>query len=410
MPTTTRSQTISFINLVTTTNVNGSSVSMSSHKTTFESTKSGGGQARWRELIQRGENATTAFTGTVSSLGETKSGSFKLVEVWSATGALQQEIVAVGVPPNIELGGTQSNAPTADNLALKYLYRAIGDQRTSFQGGVFLGEMRESLRMIMSPAKALRQGFNDYLSTAKKRGRTGSRKSKTKMLAETWLEYSFGWVPLASDIVGAAEAYVKHKEKILTNRITRLGNEESTTFHQVNAPGSNFGGVPTVVDKVSTTKTSVMYRVGIRYAGSGASPSISTLERFGLVTSQFVPTLWELLPYSFLVDYFTNIGDIIAAGATNTSDVIWVNKTIRSVNSLRQYIRPDVQASFDNGVTRRTISGTPGSYDTSKKTVIRSIPVLGFPSFSVSIPGRPTQWLNMAALAAGARNVSRSLL
>lgn len=401
--------TLSWPTTKVTTTLSGSTLSIGVSHREFVNSRNGGSNVRWKEKIRRGENATTDFDGTLQTITDDKSGSFMLRDTWSTTGQLMQQIVASGQPPTPETGGTQTSAPTADNLALRLILKAIRDQRSSFQGGVFLGELRETLTMLASPAKALRNGLNSYLSTAVKRARKGKLKTKQRILAETWLEYSFGWSPLLNDIKEASQAYLKHTERILTNRLTRVGKENSHTKLQTNAPGSNFHQVPIRITRESMTETMVIYRCGLRIAGQGASPEISVLERAGLTFRDFIPTVWELIPGSFLVDYFTNIGEMINAGATFTGDVIWVNKTIRSTNVFRRICVPDESASFDDGVTRRVISGTPSTYETRHKTVIRRVPLLTYPSFQVGIPGKPVQWMNLAALTVGARKASASL-
>jgi hypothetical protein len=49
---------------------------------------------------------------------------------------------------------------------------------------------------------------------------------------------------------------------------------------------------------------------------------------FGFTPSELVPTAWELLPWSFLVDYFVNVGDVLSSAVTASSNVNFVNKTV----------------------------------------------------------------------------------
>lgn len=371
-------------------------------------TRTGFSNPKYRSKILAGENATTPLSGVFDSIDPLNSGTFILHEYWVATGKLIQRIQSTGFRPgSVEFGSTATSATTADNLALKYLYKAIGERRSSFQGGIFLAELGESLRMITSPAKALREGLNSYFRDVRKYAR-GSKKAKRKVLADTWLEYSFGWAPLVSDIKQGVDAYVKHTERILTNRITRRGSEGSIEFLNIEQPGWNFSSVPTFVSRSCRRTVSVQYIVGLRFAGQGCSPDVKVFERAGLTLSQFVPTLWEVIPWSFLADYFTNIGDIINAGATNTSDVIWASKTVRSESVFTGTERPDDRSNYNDGGSARLITGVPSHFVSKRKVVTRSVPVLGLPSFQVSLPGNPIQWINMAALGASARKLSRS--
>lgn len=355
--------------------------------------RNGGSNPKWREVIADGGNATNAMHGTQHSFDTIAGGSFRIKDVWG-DGSIQQEHTFEGIAAMPTFAGVSSVFTDANNMALKVAYRKIQDNRTSFMGGVFLGELRESLKMLTSPAKALRQGLSDYLTTAVRRGRASPRKARPKVVAETWLEYSFGWGPLVNDIHEAVKAYVKHVNKVFSTRIVSRGYSQASTFHIVNARGSTINFVPLVQDMLQVNSNSVQYIIGLKYSAKGANPDIGIIERAGLTVSQFVPTLWELMPWSFLYDYFANIGDIIAAGATDTSDVIWVCKTERATGVMLQSFRPDPTITQAN----RSVTGTPCYTKTTHKTVNRTSGGLGWPSFTVNLPSRPIQWMNMAAL------------
>jgi hypothetical protein len=383
---------------------NGTSLTGGVKNFTFERT--GSSNPKYKEQISRGQNATGNLHVRAENLDELVRASLTMRRFWTSTGALIEAFYAKGVHKPLEFKEHMSSSTAADNQALKYLFRAIQDRRTSFQGGVFLGEAREALRMLTSPAKALREGLNKYLVNVKTNTR-GSKANRAKVLSDTWLEFQYGWQPLVSDIKQGVEAYIKHTEKLLTNRLTRRGEERETEFLQVNQPGDNFGGVPIILTSIVYRKVSVQYIVGLRFQGSGASPDPSVFERAGLTLSQFIPTVWNLIPYSFLVDYFTNIGDILEAGATNTSDVIWVCKTVRQETKYFRLAQADPASNTSNSGVTVTCDGQPGMWITVAKDIVRSSPPLSRPKFEVSIPASPTKWINMAALAISSSAVSR---
>lgn len=69
----------------------------------------------------------------------------------------------------------------------------------------------------------------------------------------------------------------------------------------------------------------VVYRGMVRIA----QDTIQEVHRnLGLDLSSFAPTVWEVIPYSFVADYFTNIGDMIDAASFPRSTLSWVAKTI----------------------------------------------------------------------------------
>jgi hypothetical protein len=151
------------------------------------------------------------------------------------------------------------------------------------------------------------------------------------------------------------------------------------------------------------------------YHSSGSGPN--SPGSFGFSPREFVPTLWELIPYSFLVDYFTNVGDIIAAWSYRTLDMRWVTRTERtSVISSNVGGTPymDQSTSYaDQGLYRNElISGSPGASVTRYTTVTR-VPNVGFPAprLELTVPGLGLKWVNIVALSnqvAATRHVLRS--
>lgn len=367
--------------------------------------RTGSSNPKWREVVALGGNATHNLDAERFSIDTDAKGHFVLTDRDGA-GNLVQEKTFSGVAKEPSFGNVSGEFTDANNLALRLAFKRIADNRTSFQGQIFLGELRESIKMLTSPAKALRTGLSDYLSTAVKRGKASPRKARRKVVAETWLEYSFGWVPLLSDIAEAQKAYAKHVNKTFTTRITSRGNSSTTFYGATNRMGDNANSVPLLWDNTRVNTQSVQYIVGLKYATAGAAPDVSIAERAGFTFAQFVPTLWELLPWSFLVDYFTNIGDIINAGATDTSSVSWVCKTTKSSSVMKDLYSPDTTKS----VGGRVISGTPSYTATSHSYVTRRPGVLTIPNFTVSLPSHPTQWINMAALSQGVNRARASFL
>lgn len=362
--------------------------------------KTGVSLKNYRDLIKRGQNATTNFSGTLRSLGTFEPfGVFLIRYLQNPLRVFSHQWTQgrIYFPNYADAGGVSD--VTANNLALRDINRAIRQTRTHIQGQIFLGEAREALRMITSPAKALRQGLGNYVDALKKRTARVPKKSLNKVIGETWLEYSFGWVPLIHDLDDAHKAYYKLGNQLTTSRITRQGSTEASFVDFVNAQTTFGSNVLGLVDQTTTHRVSVRYVVGMRTTTKGAAYN-SVSERLGLTINNFAATAWELLPWSFLVDYFTNIGDIIDAGCVNTNDVIWVCKTVRREGRKRASLRINSQAMLQNYGPTAVWGGNPGTFETLKIDVDRT-PYTGslVPRFEVSVPRGPIQWINMGALA-----------
>jgi hypothetical protein len=394
---------------------------------------------KFRQIIREGGNATTGFTG-VRQVCEIENGNMSLVvtdtsgniEVYHTSGANQREINSYGFPAS-----TISDV-SANNQALKFIYRRIREERSAFQGGIFLGEALESLKMISSPAKTLRTQLGKYLDAVvrresdyraltlmqKKRARRApamiynfkqtqrdlesnlrrnSRRAAIaretaigKSLADTWLEYSFGWSPLVNDIQTAQKAFRKLMDEWeYTTKLSGVGKDEETTS---TADYNQFGQIWNVLYKrITTDSIMVRYLCGMRSRTFKAPGDARLSEQFGFVIEQFIPTVWELLPWSFLVDYFTNIGDILDASATCTADISWVAKTIRRSVEVKATGTP---TSWKSGNTTYSASGSAGCVKKRVTSVIRgAVSGLPNPTFRVEVPTLSTQWINMLALS-----------
>lgn len=259
--------------------------------------------------------------------------------------------------------------------------------------------------MIKSPAKALREGMEGYLGALRKRKRTDPR-HWPRAIGGTWLEYSFGWKPLLMDIKDAYSAYEE-----LTNRtVVKMISAGAVTTYDTTSDIAGLGGVNVTarygaaqygyVKSFDTLEEQHKVRYRGCYVAQATAAKWQNYKLFGFTPDEFVPAAWELLPWSWLVDYFTNIGDLLNNSVTSTQDVKWVNKTI--LRSTRWYGYGVVDTAFIQrsvGAQNKVVTwGSPGSFEMTRKEVSRSsasgVPM---PRFMVDGPGAG-QLTNIAAL------------
>jgi len=280
------------------------------------------------------------------------------------------------------------------------------------QAGVFLGEAGEALKMVADRGQKLFLGLSNYLSFTSgnalkskfvKRGKV-QKKALMQYLSENWLEYSFGWSPLVKDIEDAQKAYndVLGKTNGRMERIYCYANDNSYTSFPEAPTRVSVGNVRYVRTKWTTGGCKVRYIIFLRYEAQGHSGPFYGAEEFGLIRSEFVPTVWELIPWSFCVDYFTNIGDLLAAQSTCQSNVQFVVKTV--IRYALSYGLMQVDDGYMRSLypdsSRYQWTGRPGNSLWTRRTVVRSSQGnLYYPELTVSVPTRPLQWLNLAALA-----------
>lgn len=370
----------------------------------------------YRYKIENGLSATSAFTGQKHQWVYRKKGSAILVQqqspplepralTWSASGWL-------AIPPYYTSPVFLTDPTKADNAAKAKLYKAIKAQQVKMTGGVFLGELAQTVRLIKNPALALREGLGDYLTTLHKRKRGRHTKSSLrKTAADTWLEYVFGWTPLINDVEDAYKAYRHLIDKISSERV-QVRAEEEKIYYQSIFGSSHAEKLYFLSHLLVTQKIESIWTAGLKaVAQGGAAQNPSAITTFGLNAREFIPTAWELIPWSFVVDYFTNVGDIISAACTDTSSVTWLSRTIRKTFTQK------VTCGFDSKRTKDLATGAyvkptdcdgdGGRYQLDIVNVGRSVPVLSLPSFMVRWPGGgSTKWINLAALAASHKKLT----
>ena len=389
----------------------------------------------WMRLIRLGENATTSMTATVQRVQPLRWGrvaadwryvpDFPSDNWYRRYGSIRGLFVGSPIlsPSNPALISSQK----AEDLALARFNAQVAEVNRQFQGGVFLAELGKTLHGLRNPAEALFKGIERYFHAAKKlRSRTIRKYLKVKNLGEItgpidlrslgkrqnrllrkeftkaatglWLEQSFHWLPLMYDIQGAWSA-LRHSYERLPSQFVKASATD------VQAEASEFAqtGISWILADITvkqTTSASVrMYgrvRVGTRV------PSWPDNKALGYDIRSFVPTLWELLPYSWAVDYFTNIGDVIYGLSYGGQDVLWCARGIKRVIARRHFgtsaVKPQLPPNLHHNTAFTVIAAT--SEVLAEKAILSRATYTGsyIPLFEWRVPKLTSlKWLNLGA-------------
>lgn len=376
--------------------------------------KSGIGMPYWKQKIKAGQDATTPFSGRFDS-AEIERGACS----WSysnpnapfgGNGAKGEDhgdlVFANGVsnptfiPPSIDISAT-------DSAARGKFYKELRSRAVQVSGPTFLGELRETVHMIKRPAGALYSKAHGYLDALSKSKRSNP-KAWLQNLSGLWLEQSFGWAPLIKDLEDGAKAWERAREPRFQKGINKSFKETKDTTSAL--PPEFRGqssiqlpsGVRILINGECTDEANVRYKGAIK-AQADATPW-DNWALFGFTPSEFVPTAWELLPWSFLIDYFTNIGDILTALVTDTTSVVYAVRTQRTKTTFAG--RPswyDSNALKSAGwIGGGTVSGC--RFKLERKDFTRaSVASVSLPTFRFDMSLGQGQLLNIAALLGQAR-------
>lgn len=226
-----------------------------------------------------------------------------------------------------------------------------------FNASVALGESRDTLRMITGTATKLYQAYRHarrgrWKSAANTlvgaRGRTRSFTDR-KNFADNWLQLRYGWLPLLGDI----HSGVRHLAEVM--------NRPKTMVHRVTAKRVDPGPKPDgVYDGNRTTRLQVVAKIS----------SVNELALAGLTSPWSLA--WELLPFSFVADWFIPVGntlDALALRGAITAKYI----TTESIANLRTgYYAKDTSWKYAQPMDLRFIK--------VNRTVSTSLPSLKPPS------------------------------
>lgn len=355
----------------------------------------------WRNIVKNGGNATTPLTASELLISKYAPAYISgRVDVNPTT--RYEQYAEIG---NLISEDTYDSSllSTVDNLARTFAIRKLS---SSFKGLTFLGELSEAVHMIRHPASGLRKGLDSYLRNAKKiRDRTQRTRAGLgvfkKAIADSWLEYAFGWAPLVKDIQAGFD--------VLNDRVSRpeyvpfkvsVTRDRQTPRRNVGTGGFQFFSWDAF--RSSKEVCSAYYQGTAKvFCTTSGLP-----EKLGLFPSEFVPTAWELTPWSFLIDYFTNIGDVLDCWATvQRLTYGYVSNGTRKLVTSEVDMIPRFTVP---GVGKTISSSSNGSVVVSRKSVTRSsLTSIPLPQFGLKFKLSDSKLLNIAALLAGKRSDSQ---
>lgn len=196
-----------------------------------------------------------------------------------------------------------------DLRALSKLAEAI--RGTDFNAGIFLAESKELVAGIVASSRAIFKALRevkrlrpDLALRALARVTQGIsskdfsdlKKLNRNDISGTWLALKFAWFPAIQDVYSACEAlHTLDQERSWTFRSSSPARKDS---YQITASGL----------KVER-RTQVQYKFILK------NPPTSW-QSFGLMDP--LPIIWEILPWSFVLDWFVPVGDFLSTSGLLT--------------------------------------------------------------------------------------------
>jgi hypothetical protein len=284
------------------------------------------------------------------------------------------------------------SAVTADPLAvLESLYQAqakLGEN--TWESGVAMGELVSTAKMVASPIKALAAKAGQLTKrTARYFRRAGivngikpqrhaqrrARKALEKQLSSNWLEAYYGWLPLMSDVEDAQKAFsLKAAQwcRVLRSSRHTISSVQQTTVANVKSVDVAYIYYDTLTSTVSKT-TGIVYYYEKMFD-----------RRLGASIYDIPGVLWELIPYSFVLDWVFNFGTWLNYAKPKPNlDV--VGNCVSTINVVEKTCIPN-RARFRSVAWPITITGSsPLVTKTQGLSRVRNVPTGNFYQFNRNI-------------------------
>lgn len=189
-----------------------------------------------------------------------------------------------------------------------------GIDKTPFAFGEDVAEMQQTLRFLKHPATSLYELSRSFSREAFHiRRRFTAIADVTKALANLWLTYRFAVSPLVRSSLQVVEAFKTKTER--PKRRTSRSNSEVPHRQDAKLVSKSNAGRTLKYWCQSSAWASV--RAGILYEVS--NPIADIRFKTGLRFKDIPVTIWQVVPYSFMIDRMVNITNFVG-GVANLLD------------------------------------------------------------------------------------------
>lgn len=273
------------------------------------------------------------------------------------------------------------------NIALSKLVSSLQDIRTQWNMCVSLGEAKETAVHLARTASRLFHGFNsfrkgDIIGSYKhlagrkpvpvKKERTHrqlKRRAKDGTLQDDvssgWMEFSYAWMPLISDIDSAAR-YIAEKQILSRFSVYQVSRKHAMELDQKKTLTSDYG----INSFDLTHHNHVDCHVRLSYEVAPAFMwTANTLDELGFKDPASLA--WELLPLSFVVDWFVNVGQVLES--LHELKHWEVKRGIKSTKLVNKMGR-ELTRSPSNSNSLKNFPWNAGKWSTYKRETSQSLP------------------------------------
>lgn len=205
-------------------------------------------------------------------------------------------------------------------------------------------ERKKTSDMFTTAVRDIAHQFHNFKGSRAARGR------KRRSVQDWWLEYRYGWTPTLLDLSGTIE-WLDSRDRASMDRYVIRSKVRRTS----ETPVTKGAWIDTYVGSVTSTPcrwretTSLRHGVLGSYFAQVTNDGYRSLSQCGIDNPLAVA--WELVPYSFVVDWFFGVGDYL-----NNSQVFFSGLSYKA----------GTETFWTSLVSEREYVSSVGTYGTSQ--------------------------------------------
>lgn len=314
---------------------------------------------RWRELIAHGHILNNPMLSVAHTVSQTPFlfmhiGHDKNQPGWTYVSTGGYTIPSENMPMSLDwdyYDGLLHDYQGERDIALAKAWANVNI--SEIQALASLGELPETVHWMKSLVLRMISILRSFtqkrlLINASKMLRSG--KSVIDAMSEMWLEFRYAIRPLIFEMDQARKAWNHILDKAL--RQTARGFSRISPSIDTSTYGVAIGAASGIVSRVHTVEAN--FRAGVLFSVDTDIGKIQSV--WGI--DHPIEAIWELVPFSFIVDWFFNVGNVLASFTPNPGLhplASWITEEVKEswTDSLSGGVeRPDtVNLAFDRPST-----------------------------------------------------------
>jgi hypothetical protein len=265
---------------------------------------------------------------------------------------------STGILMEIDLQGYYRNnairpvpvPPSADTEVL--LQEALSRAQTdAWDALTFVAEFRSTLETVVGFRERTDRLYDRFASKVSSRMRGRKAADRAKVISDVWLELRYAWRPMLYDMQDIGEALKRLSEGVedplqrayASQKLDALPTVVTNTSQDIVVPGWGQVGLSGFrVDAVLSTAAST---------SAHAAVGVQVTTRDVTLVDPLI-TAWELVPFSFVLDWFVTIGSILSAFspfATGQLRYSTISTRTETVSTSNYTLRPNLGWTLVSG-------------------------------------------------------------